>query len=209
MLFRRKKPLYLKDRLYSFFIPLHKPMRSMRFYKNKILRIRSTPHKIALGLALGAGVSFTPILGFHTLASFAIAWIFRANIIACLLGTLIGNPLTFPFIFVATYKLGNWILGMHPNPHYTLSMLRDLTLTDFFKSEMSHFLKHVFLPMCVGSVPFSIVTGLFMYFLSKYAIHIYSVQKEHRKMRKKKRKEERKNAKTQMNNAMSKEDHKK
>ena len=46
-----------------------------------------------------------------------VAWAIRGNIVAALLGTFVGNPLTFPFIAVLSVSLGRWMLVV---PHREL-----------------------------------------------------------------------------------------
>jgi uncharacterized protein (DUF2062 family) len=65
------------------------------------------------------------------------AFLLRANVVASAIGTLIGNPLTFPFIWLSSYKLGTALLNdgsasvIHANSlDYEMvsdSMIRDLT----------------------------------------------------------------------------------
>lgn len=55
--------------------------------------------------------SFTPFMGLHFLVAAALAWILRGNLIASALGTFFGNPISFPFIWAATFSTGNFILG--------------------------------------------------------------------------------------------------
>ena len=62
-------------------------------------------------MASGVFVCFTPFFGLHFVLASAIAWSIRGNILAALLATFVGNPLTFPFIWVSTYQTGNLILG--------------------------------------------------------------------------------------------------
>ena len=41
-------------------------------------------------------------------------WVLRGNILASLLATFIGNPVTFPIIATVSVELGTWMLG-HPH----------------------------------------------------------------------------------------------
>ena len=52
--------------------------------------------KIAIGFAAGVFVSFTPLFGLHIVLGAALAWLVRGNIVASLIGTLAGNPVTTP-----------------------------------------------------------------------------------------------------------------
>ena len=70
-----------------------------------------------MGLAVGVGVTFTPLFGFHFLTAAIVALIFRGNILAAILATFVGNPLTFPVIAVICYNLGAFMLGIDiPGP---------------------------------------------------------------------------------------------
>ncbi|MGU9962083.1 MAG: DUF2062 domain-containing protein [Candidatus Puniceispirillales bacterium WSBS_2018_MAG_OTU23] len=78
----------------------------------RILRLRSSDYSLAAGLAAGVAVSFTPFIGFHIFFAIGLAWRIRGNIITAMIGTIIGNPLTFPFIWVLIYSIGSLVLGV-------------------------------------------------------------------------------------------------
>ncbi len=60
---------------------------------------------------LSAFSSCTPFLGFHILVAMLIAWVIRGNLIASALGTFIGNPITFPVIWLVVFEVGRYIVG--------------------------------------------------------------------------------------------------
>ena len=77
----------------------------IRLIKMKIFRIRDFPESVAIGLAWGVSVSFTPLLGFHLIICYFGTIIMRGNLIAATVGSVIGNPWTFPLFFYFAYKL--------------------------------------------------------------------------------------------------------
>ena len=83
-----------------------KLLRIFRLFKLKVYRIRDFPESVAIGLSWGVAVSFTPLLGFHLIICYLGTWLMRGNLIAATVGTIIGNPLTFPFLFYINYKIG-------------------------------------------------------------------------------------------------------
>ncbi|MEP5181275.1 MAG: DUF2062 domain-containing protein [Rhizobiaceae bacterium] len=85
-------------------------MRSGQYVTKRILRLTATPHAVAAGVAAGAFTSFSPFMGLHFLIAFVLAWVVRGNLLASALGTFVGNPLTFPFIWAATYNTGQYLL---------------------------------------------------------------------------------------------------
>ena len=83
-----------------------------RLATRRLSRLRASPHEIALGCALGAFVSVTPLLGVQTLIAVVIALLLRASVPAAIVGTFVGNPLSWPFIWVSTYVMGLQIVGL-------------------------------------------------------------------------------------------------
>jgi uncharacterized protein (DUF2062 family) len=51
-------------------------------------------------------MSFTPLIGLHILLSVLAAWVSRCSVVAAVIGTVVGNPWTFPFIWIWLYKAG-------------------------------------------------------------------------------------------------------
>lgn len=77
----------------------------------RVLRIRASDYSLAAGLACGAAVSFTPLLGLHLFLAIFLAWVIRGNLLVATIGTVIGNPWSFPFIWALIYAVGRTILG--------------------------------------------------------------------------------------------------
>lgn len=105
-MFQRRNAQSLMDRVRSFFWPRTGFARAWKYIAFRLSRINTSPHGIAAGFAAGAAASFTPLLGLHIILGCAIAFITRGSMIAAVLGTLVGNPVTFPFMFSATYWVG-------------------------------------------------------------------------------------------------------
>lgn len=70
---------------------------------------------IARGIALGLFAGFILPVGQIVVAAL-LAISVRANVVIAAAATLITNPLTFPPIYFAAYKLGCGVLGMKPSP---------------------------------------------------------------------------------------------
>lgn len=84
--------------------------RTLRYHWLKFLRLQDDPRKLAWGMALGVFVGFTPTIPFHLISVLALAPLFRVSVITAVLGIQIGNPLTLPFIYVAAFKVGHFLL---------------------------------------------------------------------------------------------------
>ena len=146
----------------------------------RLLRQRATAHEIALGCALGAFVSITPLLGVQTLMAIVMAFLLRASVPAAIVGTFIGNPLSWPFIWVSTYLMGLQMVGLEgafdpaavqrniellwnalldPSPQ-----LLDATAALFWP---------LLWPMLAGSVPIGLLTAAVVYYVSRNAVRAW------------------------------------
>lgn len=85
--------------------------RSGRYVMKRMLRMKASPHKIAIGCAAGVFASITPLIGVQMAMAGAIALILRGSIAAAMLATFFGNPLSWPIIWGATYALGSAMIG--------------------------------------------------------------------------------------------------
>lgn len=86
-------------------------LRAATYMRHRLTRLPDPPHRIARGIFAGVLISFTPLFGLHFLGAALIAWLMRGNILAAILGSFFGNPLTFPVIAVLSVQLGHVILG--------------------------------------------------------------------------------------------------
>ncbi len=118
----------------------------------------------------------------------------RGNMLAALLGTFFGNPITFPIIAFTSMKLGHLILGTNfdESQHATIfgkfvGAGQDLK-HNFFAiftdattqwGNLYNFWNEIFLPYLVGGLLPGIVAGVVSYYLSGPVIAAY--QKHRRK----------------------------
>ena len=144
-MFKRRSPLTLRQRLGAFFWPRSGWRRSGAYVAHRLRRLPGTPYRIAAGFASGAAVSFTPFIGLHFVLAAGLALLVRGNVIASAIGTAVGNPWTFPLIWLWTYSLGRWVLGWEGG-------LTGLPENPSFQHIFEHPLE-VLLPMIVGSIP--------------------------------------------------------
>ena len=162
MMFRRRKPLTWAERLREYVWPRSGLRRSWRYNIQRLKRLNDTSYSIAAGLACGVAVAFTPFIGFHFLLAAFVAWLIGGNIIASALGTLIGNPWTYPIILWWTYEVGHWMLG-----GVTVRRLpEDIT----FRFLIDHPMR-LFLPMMLGSVPSVLGAWIVTFFPARIIIN--------------------------------------
>jgi uncharacterized protein (DUF2062 family) len=148
--------------------------RSSRYVAYRIRRISASPHAIALGFAAGAFAAVTPFLGTHLIMAAVIAWMVGGSIVAALLGTFIGNPLTYPLFWYSTYEAGNLMLGKEAEAH-------PIDLSEgIFKMSVDQ-LWPILKPMSLGSIPIGFGIAVLSYFVVKVMVEAY--QRRRRELR--------------------------
>ncbi|MBN9024920.1 MULTISPECIES: DUF2062 domain-containing protein [Kaistia] len=177
MLFRRRRPLKFHQKLNHFMWPKGGWKRAIRYYVKRLLRLSGSPHSIAAGFAAGVALAMTPFIGFHYLLCFAVAFLVRGNVLAAVLGTTIGNPLTFPLIWVGTYETGSLVLGWFGQSPERLGFhdLRHKLLTESWRE-----IWPIMEPMLVGAVPLALVLGGISYVLVYFAAQGFQSSRRHR-----------------------------
>lgn len=111
MLFRRREPLSFVERLRLALWPSRGWLRSIRYILLRLKRLPFSPYRIAIGGAAGVFAVFTPFLGAQLLMAAMVAWMLRGSILASFLTSFVGNPLTYPIIWFATFHIGTILLG--------------------------------------------------------------------------------------------------
>lgn len=144
------------------------------YTRHRIGRLPGTPYSIAAGFAFGAAASFTPFMGFHILIGAVGSYLARASIVASVIGTIVGNPWTFPFIWFGIYELGHFLIGGEGVPVRFV----DLTFGDL----LDHFWD-LFVPMALGGVLVAPVVWVAFFVPLKQAIERYQAARLARRLR--------------------------
>lgn len=181
MIFKRRDRRSLWQILKSAFWPKGGWGRAFSYVTHRLRRLPDPPHRIARGIWAGVLASFTPFFGFHFVTAGALAWILRGNIIAALLATFFGNPITFPIIATLSLRLGNWMLGtkMRPGDHKGVlgnfsdaskeiidNVVAIFTPAHTEWGRLTTFFTDIFLPYLVGGIVPGIVAATACYYLS-------------------------------------------
>jgi len=167
MLFRRRKPQKLADKLRELVWPRKGFLRPLRYFQKRIVRLTASPHAIAAGFAAGIVVSWTPFIGVHIIMAFVLAYLVAGNLVAAALGCLAaGNPVTYPFIWGITWEIGRLILGRDTTKHSDGIDLPAL----FHKLDFSQLWGPILKPMLIGAVPPALISGLLVYAATYYGV---------------------------------------
>lgn len=162
--------------------------RALGYMTHRIRRLPDSPEKIGRGIWVGIFTSFTPFYGLHFVIAALLARMMRGNVLAALIATFVGNPLTYIPITVVSMKIGNLILGrdrqhIHPGGLGAkfAGAWRDLwanfmsvfTDTQADWSRLSVFYDDIFLPFLIGGIVPGVIAGTAAYIMSVPVIRAY------------------------------------
>ena len=196
MVFKRRERPAVLDRIYRAIWPKGGWARAFHYVRHRLRRLPDTPERIARGIWAGVFVTFTPFYGMHFICAALIARVMSGNLLAALLGTFFGNPLTYIPIGVASLKTGHLLLGtefVHQpgirNPRFIEKFvwaaddLQENIMALFMGREMDWsslaiFFDEVFFPYMVGGIIPGVFVATIAYFLTVPIIHAYQKRRK-------------------------------
>lgn len=194
MVFKRRTPRSYLRVVAETFWPRGGWHRATRYIMYRLRRLPDPAHKISRGIGAGVFVCFTPFFGFHFILSAMLAWALRGNILASLLATFFGNPITFPLIAAVSMETGAWILRSQPVPLNRVGAAFSQAFTELwhnvtavFTPETAHwdslwaFFDVIFLPYLVGGIVPGMLAAIAAYYLSYPLIVTYQKARDRRR----------------------------
>jgi uncharacterized protein (DUF2062 family) len=193
VVFKRRDRRPIWQVVVDFIYPRGGWSRAAQYVKHRVRRLPDTPEKISRGIWAGVFTSFTPFYSLHFLVAFLLARSMRGNVLAALMGTFFGNPLTYVPIAVAALGTGHWLLGTRPVEDVDASLgakfgaafgdlwhnfvaMFTIEIADWHGLEIFYY--EVFYPYMIGGVIPGIVTATFCYYLSVPLISAYQKNRQ-------------------------------
>lgn len=174
-LFRRRQPRTRRQSLREAVWPSMGLRRTFHYYRHRMFRTGNSTRKITAGLATGIGICWTPFVGTHVGQALLFCWLLGFNPIAGFIGTALGNPWTYPFIFLWAYRLGKWLCGWFGLAHFV--RLPEGMAFDQFMAAPLDFLHYLFahpqkllLPLTVGGYACGLLCWPIAYALLFYPV---------------------------------------
>jgi hypothetical protein len=145
-------------------------IKTFKLLFHKIGRNHDKKHSAAIGVAAGVAVSFTPLVGFHILLAALICLLFGGNTLMSIIGTLAGNPVTFPIFWYLSHCVGSRIIIKNVNVH----------LNEFFEALFSldfdliwEKFSYIYFQTLAGGVVFGLIVFGVIYYLTLRFIEKY------------------------------------
>jgi len=161
----------------------------LRFIKYRILHVDDSPHRIALGMALGILVAYMPPFGFHIVLVTLLSFLFRANKFVALVSVWICNPFTYVLIYYPNYLVGRALLNVlgfarsaeleDAMQTFTQSLSFSHFMTNFYRSEfwssLGSFLAQIGMEIFVGGLLIGGILAVAGYVITKKVVTLYRI----------------------------------
>lgn len=128
-----------------------------RDFIQKVKTLQGDPTYIAKGIAIGVFVGITPTIPLHTGIAIILAFIFKASKPAAVIGVWSGNPVTIPFLYFGSYKIGMFLTGSTAtldNNYWTIQELLQLGI-------------ETTIAMILGGAILGIIPAIVAYFITR------------------------------------------
>lgn len=148
-----------------------------RWFIYRVLHVDDTPHRIALGVAVGIFITWTPSIGFQMLLTVAISTLLRANKFVGVPFVWISNPLTLIPIYGPNFLLGSWLLGGdYSYDRFADSLAKAVSFGGTWWEKTQSWWEatiHFFWPLWIGSLINGLVLGAITYVLIYWGVTAY------------------------------------
>lgn len=188
-MFQRRIPISNVRRIRSAIWPEMGWKRASRYTLYRIGRLPGTGYSVAGGFAWGAAMSFTPLIGFHIMLAILGSWITRCSAVAAAIGTIVGNPWTFPFIWIWLYKAGVFMgfgaAGVDAETMDFTGLFGQITMA-FYDRDWAYLANSAFpvlKPMMAAAVPTAIIVWVIFFLLLKPIVERYKFAAHARRTR--------------------------
>jgi len=128
-----------------------------------VIKLKESPHRIALAFSTGVFIGMSPLLGMHTILGVTSAWLFRLNTFAIIAGVYVTNPWTIVPIYAFSIWLGAKCLGLE-------QMIPEIDWSNVTFSYIFSSLEHLLVPFLFGIFLMGSITSFISYIIIYRAI---------------------------------------
>ena len=154
-----------------------------RFFIYRVLSLDDTPHRIALGLAVGMFITFTPTIPFQMVLTILISALLGANKFVGVPFVWISNPLTMGPIFYLNFLVGSSMLGGKYSAAEAWNSLVNAVKFGAGWVEKAQLWWQatwkIFLPLWSGSFVVAVIVGVLSYIATYWGVVAWRRRRKH------------------------------
>lgn len=149
---------------------------SHSFVVHQVLHAHDPPQRLALGIAVGVLVGFTPTVGIQMPLCFFLAWLLRANKMVGLPLVWISNPATMVPMMYCCYLVGRRMLNLDAVSYAWWEELTHPPSVDRWQFYWDRLLQ-IALPLWLGSLVVGGLAAIISYYISFWLICSYRLRR--------------------------------
>ncbi len=149
---------------------------SHSFVVHQVLHAHDPPQRLALGIAVGVFVAFTPTVGIQMPLCFFLAWLLRANKMVGLPLVWISNPATMVPMMYCCYLVGRRMLNLDAVSYAWWNELTHPPSVDRWQFYWDRLLQ-IALPLWLGSLVVGALAAIICYYISFWLICSYRLRR--------------------------------
>ena len=145
------------------------PLRTIKYFALRFMRLRGSPYSLAMGAAIGVFIGISPTVPLHTVVIIGITLLMRVSTISAIIaGAVVCNPLTMAPQYYLCWKVGDMLL---PNRltwdriQEVLVILKDSGFMESLRS-ISHLSTDAIAVMLTGGTVIGLPLAVLCYFLA-------------------------------------------
>jgi uncharacterized protein len=151
----------------------------IRRWLEQLLHTHDTPHRTALAFGLGVFLGFSPFLGLHAILGLVLAFLFRLNRVAVIIGVYSNLPWILPAYYTVSTIAGAKLLGIDIEPSALKEAIQAFeTVSWRHLGSLAHALAPFVWAYAVGSTIGAILLALVAYRVSVTVILAHRKRQE-------------------------------
>ena len=143
---------------------------NIKTFLSRVKKLEGDPTYVAKGMAIGVFIGVTPTIPFHTAIAIALAFIFKASKPAAIVGVWFSNPVTIPFLYFGSYKVGALL--------FRLEISADLIAMPI--SQILEMGAEVTIAIMCGGIIIGIPFGIAAFFITRFMFHRLQLKRKAR-----------------------------
>lgn len=145
---------------------LNKIKGKIKKHFKEVIKIKKSPHSVALGFAIGTFIAILPTFGFGILiGTFILLFFKKVSKLSMIAAFILWNPFFLMPFYVLSFKIGDFILNKIPVIRFKITLLNQIY--------------HLSIRFLLGNFIIALFLSLFCYLCIKHFMIKYKNKKAH------------------------------
>ena len=135
----------------------------IKHHFQEVMKVKTSPHSIALGFAIGTLIAILPTFGLGILIGVLVVLIFeKVNKFSLLLSFVVFNTFTMIPLYLLSYKIGDLIFGSSPVSKYNIVILNQI-----YNFSRRYLIGNLIVAIVISTISYFIVKKIVLLYIQK------------------------------------------